>query len=599
MSLLTQASICITPNGYKEGTLYSVIPSDGSGDMSVVRATTATRVNSAGLVELVPYNLVQYSQDFSNAAWASSQVAIASNSTTAPDGTLTAETLTASTSNAAHYIFQGINTNSGSTVTFSCFVKNNGGNYVQLLAGGIPFTISNPYQNFNLINGTLAQGNIPTSTIENVGNGWFRISYTVEAISSGSGNYLLCPILSGTTGRLDAFTGNGTSGIFIWGAQLVEGTLPLNYLRTETRLNIPRLDYSNGTCPSLLVEPQRTNLFNYSQQFDNAAWTKIVGGSITANVAISPSGLQDADLFNNANVYQQRTQANDTMYCFSVYVKKNTSAYVSIGYLDNVVGFVGGEITYTYLTNTITVIQSANGSVSGQSIDVGNGWIRLILKYTTIATVTFNYQYIDTNGSYVWGAQLEAGSYPTSYIPTTSASVTRNADQVFKTGITSLIGQTEGTIYLEADIQKHNDSEFYVAISNGASLGEAIYLYQPSGGILQVLFRTGGATPTISILNANWNIGFNKIAIAYNSTSGEVFINGASQGTVALSALPTCSQLTIGARPDAPGSLVGSGGYKVATLWKTRLTNDQLELLTGNSFNTYAEMASYYNYTLQ
>jgi hypothetical protein len=69
MSLLDTASLIVTPNGYKEGKLYSVIPSDGSGDMSVVRATTATRVNSAGLIELVPYNLVNYSEQFDNAAW--------------------------------------------------------------------------------------------------------------------------------------------------------------------------------------------------------------------------------------------------------------------------------------------------------------------------------------------------------------------------------------------------------------------------------------------------------------------------------------------------------------------------------------------------
>ena len=69
MSLLDTASLIVTPNGYKEGKLYSVIPSDGSGDLSVTRATTATRVNSQGLVELVPYNLLQYSEDFSNAYW--------------------------------------------------------------------------------------------------------------------------------------------------------------------------------------------------------------------------------------------------------------------------------------------------------------------------------------------------------------------------------------------------------------------------------------------------------------------------------------------------------------------------------------------------
>ena len=92
MSLLDTASLIVTPNGYKEGTLYSVIPSDGSGDMSVVRATTATRVNSAGLVELVPYNLLQYSEQIDNADWLkSNSPIITTNIAIAPNGTMTAD----------------------------------------------------------------------------------------------------------------------------------------------------------------------------------------------------------------------------------------------------------------------------------------------------------------------------------------------------------------------------------------------------------------------------------------------------------------------------------------------------------------------------
>ena len=134
MSLLTQASLVITPNGYKEGTLYSVIPSDGSGDMSVVRATTATRVNSAGLVELVPYNLVQYSQEFENAWWSKYQATITANATTAPDGTSSAESIT-NTLNAVASVYKTGITNFG-TNTISCYFKKGTYNYVFLELGG-------------------------------------------------------------------------------------------------------------------------------------------------------------------------------------------------------------------------------------------------------------------------------------------------------------------------------------------------------------------------------------------------------------------------------------------------------------------------------
>ena len=606
MSLLETASLIVTPNGYKEGKLYSVVPSDGSGDMSVTRATTATRVNAAGLVELVPYNLVLQSQTFENASWfkfgnaSGLAPVITANAGAAPDGTLTADRFqfnSVGTTSSDRSILSQINISAtiGSSYTMSFYVK--------------AFAPSEVGKQLRI---ALEQGGI--SSVITLTSDYQRIVFTGVAVATTL-NFLV-----ETRGT---FTTNTTADVLLWGAQVNEGSTALDYQATETRLNIPRLDYSNGSCPSLLVEPQRTNLASYSEQFDNANWFK-EQASVTANTTTSPDGTQNADSLteNTANdhhlIYQGGTVSAGA-YTQSVFIKKNTRQYAFLQIATD--SAVNRYTIVVDLNNGSVTATSTAGSPTGTSnkIDsMGDGWYRLTVTATHTAGVVYTvfglsdsanptfsvaatptYTGNGTGSIYIWGAQTEAGAYATSYIPTTSASVTRNADVISKTGITSLIGQTEGTIYLEADVQKHNESEFYVAISNGASLGEAIYLYQPSGGILQVLFRTGGVDQTISTLNANWNIGYNKIAIAYNSTSGEVFINGVSKGTVALSAIPTCSQLTLGARPDAPGSLVGSGGYKIATLWKTRLTNEQLELLTGDSFNTYAEMASYYNYTLQ
>jgi hypothetical protein len=226
----------------------------------------------------------------------------------------------------------------------------------------------------------------------------------------------------------------------------------------------------------------------------------------------------------------------------------------------------------------------------------GNGWFRCSMIFTSVSA-EIQLGFLDTvytgrasnpwaistsvgTSGYIWGAQLEAGGNATSYIPTVASTVTRNADIISKTGISSLIGQTEGTIFFEADVQKLNTGDFYIGISNGNSLAESIYLFQPSpSGNLTVLFRTGGLTPAITILNANWNVGLNKIAIAYNASLGEVFINGVSKGTVALTALPTCNKFTLGSRPDGGGSVV-TGTYNSAALWKERLSNEQLAQLT-------------------
>jgi hypothetical protein len=173
------------------------------------------------------------------------------------------------------------------------------------------------------------------------------------------------------------------------------------------------------------------------------------------------------------------------------------------------------------------------------------------------------------------------GAYATSYIKTTSATVTRLGDACFKTGISSLIGASAGTLFLYADIQKHNDADFYIAISDGASLGNALYLYQPSSGIIQVLIRkTGNPDAVVTIANANWTAGLNKVAIAYTATTIEVFMNGASKGSTTFTALPTLSQLTIGSRPDLVGNLVGTGTYSEAVIFPTRLSNTQLAELT-------------------
>jgi hypothetical protein len=96
MSLLNEASFLVTPNGYKEDKLYAAIPTNGNGDMTVTRTGTATRVNEAGLVELVPYNLLLRSQEFDNAAWTKSASSIAPNEIVSPDGKMDADLLTAS-----------------------------------------------------------------------------------------------------------------------------------------------------------------------------------------------------------------------------------------------------------------------------------------------------------------------------------------------------------------------------------------------------------------------------------------------------------------------------------------------------------------------
>jgi hypothetical protein len=428
MSLLTQASLVVTPNGYKEGKLYSVIPSDGSGDMSVTRATTATRVNSAGLVELVPYNLVQYSEDFSNAVWTKIANAggtipvITTNYAAAPNGTLTADRIQltrASGSTTYSILEQVLSCNIGSAYTYSVWLKSLSGTPSIIMA------YNNDLQSYS--------GTTITLT-----NEWVRYDLTFTASIANA-----YPTF-GIAGSSLATGNSETADFLAWGFQVNEGSLK-DYQKTETRLNIPRLDYSNGTCPSLLVEPQRTNIALYSSSFDNAAWNKTQGSGgsapiVTANYGISPDGTQNAD-----RIQLTRTSA--------------TSSYSYV--FQNYIATIGTTYTWSVwlkaLSGTPSVALTFNGIDYNNIVTLTNEWERY--EFTTTAGSTqlqatfLLFEALPstslTADFLAYGFQLELGSYATSYIPTTSASVTRNADVISKTGISSLIGQTEGTIFAD------------------------------------------------------------------------------------------------------------------------------------------------------
>jgi hypothetical protein len=509
MSLLDTASLIVTPNGVKEGKLYSVIPSDGSGDMSVVRATTATRVNSAGLVELVPYNLVGYSEQFDNAAWTTLNATITSNSITAPNGTMTGDTLTSTSTNTTA-VFRFVLVTG--TNTWSLYAKKGTGRYLEINTNSSGLIAAKFDLETGAIVGTPSVG--ANASIQNAGNGWYRCIITS---ATAIDRFSIFITNNTTTSNWDSSVG---LSCYIWGAQLNEGTIK-DYQKTETRLNIPRLDYSNGTCPSLLVEPQRTNLVTYSEQFDDASWSK-VNSSVTANADISPDGYTNADrIYDNAASGQHRVGKNisvvsGTTYTFSVFAKKGSLRYC---YLLTTAG-VASDRYYFDLQDGVSI--TAGGKIE----DYGSGWYRISAQVTAAATdnklFAFNltdspssptYSGTGTGYHMIYGYQVEAGSYATSYIPTTSASVTRNADQISKTGISSLIGQTEGTLFVgiyDYNFTPDNASPY---LEIYADANNRITIFKNTSNQYQIFIRTLGVT-TLSILTASIS-GNSKIAIGY------------------------------------------------------------------------------------
>ena len=576
--LLNSASLVMIPSGYKEDVVYSEVPTNGNGDLSFTRASNGTRVNSAGLVEDVPWNLAGYSEEFDNAYWTKSNATITANNTTAPNGTTTADkfapngTLTSSYFGVGRSITNNI---IGQNYTETIYVK--AGTITQMLmylgsSNGIYWNLSNG-QFISYYSGVQ---NIIAYNSEAIGDGWYKYTITINAPNTTI-DFEIYGAKSG------AFIGNYTTAdnFFGWGAQLNIGSTAKPYFPTTDRLNVPRLTYQNGGggCPSLLLEKQSTNLFTYSEQFDNANWTKN-NTTITANAITSPDGTQNADKIadsiNTASAFYfyQSPATTSTQYTSSGYFKKGEYNFVTL----HAFGLNGA----VFNLNTGVLVSQSGGTGTIQS--VGDGWYRCTFTFTAGGSAVFfsqspagNISYTGTIGSgiYAWGLQVEASSYPTSYIPTTSSSATRVADVCSKTGISSLIGQTEGVIYWEG---------YVTPVNNWNSLA--------SVEVLSVRFINLRLTTTNMIelgssgLSTDFNITsstpavlgtYYKIAGAYKSGQNVLYVNGVQIGTTATTfTTPTLSEF----RFDVWNVFNEQKSVAQAILFPTRLTNAELASLT-------------------
>ena len=257
-------------------------------------------------------------------------------------------------------------------------------------------------------------------------------------------------------------TPNGRKAGKIYALKPFNGSGDLTVVRATTKtevnasgvivdvpINVPSFDYSNGSCPSILVEPQRTNLLLRSEEFENTYWIKLLG-TITENNAIAPNGTMTADLFtktsgvNTVSIVSKLAPYSTTgVFTLSVYIKPKVGNIVLLR-LDTSANSANSIFNFTTKTFTNTGVNFISSSYK----ELSNGWFRLILVGNVINT---NWS-LDTcnlfsnptgDAMWIWGAQLELGSNATSYIPTTTTSVTRNADVISKTGLSGITSITE------------------------------------------------------------------------------------------------------------------------------------------------------------
>ncbi len=552
VGLLNKASLVINPSSFSENALYADVPANSTlGDFAFTRATDAWRTNSQGLVQRTPWNLLQYSEQFDNAAWSKSRASVLPNTAISPDGDLTATTLIEDTNNATHRVFQSLSKSSTPIqYTFSCYLKAKERTFAQIkIAENGEADSASAVINLSTgqLTGTYGTYSNVSGSVVSLNNGWYRLSITATSVNASSIIGFILPALNGNLAS-PSYLGNGTSGIYIWGAQLTEGSSALEYFPTTDRQNVPRIDYSLGGCPNILLEPQRTNLVLRSEEFESTSWV-YTNSIITANSSISPSGIQNADTFAGNGLLTIHdilqtgvsTITAGITYTASIYAKKNTNNFIQI---TGTSGSYGINVFANFNLNSGTV-GTVGSSATATITNVGNGWYRCTMTATatgTSTTNTFILALVSSETSvrgesntlstsvFIWGAQLEAGAYSTSYIPTTSASVTRNADSITRNNIftNGLITAAGGTWFVEL-----NNNVPYVREASGS----AIWLGDTSNGGTNA-FVLRNDTTSARRLRISKNVSavqsplfltttdIVKFAIKWNGTTADVFVNG-------------------------------------------------------------------------
>lgn len=355
--------------------------------------------------------------------------------------------------------------------------------------------------------------------------------------------------------------------------------------------NIPRLDYLGSTCPKLLMEPQRTNLLTYSSSIGDANTTK-TNMTATSDSSVLPDGNTSGyKLTGNSgstikNIYKTYLTSTIGTYTLSYFVKYVDEQYVLLRITDQ-----GG------VNDVQQRFDILNGSLNGSLTNLGtavainskieayaNGWYRISLTGTFIGTITqlqgqcwlFNYTSTTKTTSFlVYGAQLEVGSYATSYIPTTTASVTRNLDNCVKSSITALLGQTEGTLFTNFVISNISDQRITL---DDTSTNNRVIIAITSAGLIQGRVISGN-TDQFSITSSAFAINSQiKAAIAYKNNDFVFYVNGS-----------LISSSNSGSVPASLSQISFSSGFSTAYFnskinslanWKTRLTNTELAQLT-------------------
>jgi hypothetical protein len=342
--------------------------------------------------------------------------------------------------------------------------------------------------------------------------------------------------------------------------------------------NVPAFEFNtDGSYRGLLVEPGATNLVTYSQEFNDASWVGTVGGTgiapvVTANDAIAPDGTMTADLIvfdrgagNTSSDFSQLAKATfttviGTVYTNSIFLKAGTAG--DIGKQIGLRGVLNATVTVVTLTSSWV-----RYSVTETETDTVGRFV-IINRGTSTAD--------NTVSVHAWQAQCETGSVATSPIVTTAGTASRVADVVSLTGASSLIGQSAGTLFVEAEYRFDNAARRLLTISDGTA-NEQFRITKGTDQTLLFRIDDGGVSQA-SIQTAGTFTGVFKLAGAYALNNVAFYVNAVQIGTDSSATIPATTRIDLGQLYD--GTLTFNGWIRSVALFPTRLANATLASLT-------------------
>ena len=584
MALIDKASLLFVPSVVAQEKAFNILPSgnrapdstDQNSGYDQTRAdftfdrgsnAAATRIGSDGLIKKYRENLLLQSNQF-DTTWLSNGTFTSGQS--GYDGTNDAWRFNSD----ATSMYQITSLVTSGIVTFSVYAKIGSARGIRLrFDESAPVSDANCY--IDLTDGSeIAAHNGVDLDVQSVGGGWYRIAFTHNATNLANVRFY----------ALDAAGLPVIGNIYIQDAQLETSMVSTDYLdsgattaKAGVLIDLPRINYdANGENGSLLLEPQRANLVQYSEYLNGLSKT---GMTITDNATTSPEGADNASkiayLSGQSYVTGGSGLSAGTTYTFSGFFKADENHYV-------IINNAGASATNAFY-NLSDGTHSGGSGITTDLIDYGNGWYRLVYTFNVLYNAIRIY--MSGNGSYgnyppvgegffAWGFQTEVASYPSSYIPNhgESGGVTRAADTCSVTGVSDVIGQTEGTFYMDADFVAGNGEDQTILIGV-TGYNDYMFIQMNSSDILEAGIIVN--TTEVARIGEVKTSGRYKCAFAYADNDFAFYVNGEQVGT------------------DSSGSMSGFAvdlinlnfntkkyGLRQFNLFNERLSNAELAALT-------------------